>query len=192
MSISLYKPNSKNAGCAFKFSIGQNKKKEPVLYVSAIQQFEWNESRKIGSFSGNGSNPDKKISLKFTEFEVGGMISSFRHRNEYSSFHSFDDNKTSIKFTPWDKKSKVKKGDKEEWVTLPAFGITFTRNGNQTFRIPLEPGEVENLTEFLRYFLKTLYSHRKEQEEILLKEYRSKNSTQSSYNDASKSEDVPF
>ena len=127
-----------------------------------------------------------------TEFEVGGMISSFRHRNEYSSFHSFDDNKTSIKFTPWDKKAKIKKGDKDEWVILPAFGITFTRNGNQTFRIPLEPGEVENLTEFLRYFLKTLYSHRREQEEILLKEYRSKNSGQSNYNDASKSEDAPF
>lgn len=190
MSISLYKPNSKNAGCAFKFSIGNNKKKEPVLYVSAIQQYSWDDSKKIGSFSGNGDDPDKKISLKFSEFEVGGMISSFKNRNEYSSFHSYDTNKTSIKYTPWDKKAKVKKGDKEEWVTLPAFGITFTRNGSQTFRIPLEPGEVENLIVFFEFFLRVLYSHRREQEIIALEQYRAKNSETQSV--ANQEEDAPF
>ena len=64
MSISLYKPNSKNTGCAFNFSIGKNKKKEPVIYVNAIQQFSWDDKKKIASFSGNANDSDKKINLK--------------------------------------------------------------------------------------------------------------------------------
>ena len=174
MSISLYKPNSKNTGCAFNFSIGQNKNKEPVVYVNAIQQYSWDEKNRSGSFSNNASDPDKKISLKFTEFEIGGIISAFNNRNEYSSFHSFEDNKTSIKFAPWDKKTKVKVGDQEKYVVLPAFGVTFTRNGNQTFRIPIEPGEVENLKEFFKHYLSNLYDHRRLEEHKKLQDYKSK------------------
>ena len=174
MSISLYKPNSKNTGCAFNFSVGQNKNKEPVVYVNAIQQYSWDEKSRSGNFSNNASDPDKKISLKFTEFEIGGIISAFNHRNEYSSFPSFEDNKTSIKFVPWDKKTKIKSGDQEKYVTLPAFGVTFTRNGNQTFRIPIEPGEVENLKEFFRYYLSNLYDYRRLEEHKKLQDYKTK------------------
>lgn len=192
MSISLYKPNSKNTGCAFNFSIGQNKKKEPVVYVNAIQQYSWDDKKKTASFSGNSSDPDKKINLKFTEFEIGGVISAFKHRNEYSSFHAYEDNKTSIKFVPWDKKTKIKNGDEEKFVTLPAFGITFTRNGSQTFRIPLEPGEVENLTEYFKYYLTCLYEHRKIEESKRMQEYKSKNSTSQNNSTQSNDEDAPF
>jgi len=192
MSISLYKPNSKNTGCAFNFSIGNNKKKEPVVYVNAIQQYSWDDSKKTANFSGNASDPDKKINLKFTEFEIGGVISAFKNRNEFSSFHAYEDNKTSIKCVPWDKKTKIKNGDEEKWVMLPAFGITFTRNGSQTFRIPLEPGEVENLLVFFEYFLNCLYAHRKQVEDKKLQEYRSKNSSSQKSNDSESTDEVPF
>lgn len=192
MSISLYKPNSKNTGCAFNFSIGQNKKKEPVVYVNAIQQYSWDDKKKTASFSGNSSDPDKKINLKFTEFEIGGVISAFKHRNEYSSFHAYEDNKTSIKFVPWDKKTKVKNGDEEKWIILPAFGITFTRNGSQTFRIPLEPGEVENLIEYFRYYLNCLYDHRKIEESKRMQEYKSNKSSNQNNSPRDNSEDAPF
>lgn len=173
MSISLYKPNSKNTGCAFNFKIGVDKKKEPVIYAKAIQQHSWNDKTKTGNFSGNAPDPEKNINIKFTEFEIGGMISAFKHRNEFSSFHSYEDNKTSIKCTPWDKKTKVRNGEKEEWITLPAFGINFTRNGNQAFRIPIEPGEVENLSEFFKFYLETLFTHRRKLEIEKAKEYNS-------------------
>ena len=185
MSISLYKPNSKSTGCAFNFKIGVNKTKEPVIYASAIQQYSWDDKKKTGNFSGNGNNPDKRINLKFTEFEIGGVLSAFKHRNEFSTFHAFEENKTSIKCTPWDKKVKVKQGDKENWVTIPAFGINVTRNGNQVFRIPVEPGEVENLSEFFRFYLSELYKHRR-REDIK----RIKNSSPSNTNDSS--EEAPF
>lgn len=193
MSLSLYKPNSKNAGCAFNFSIGLDKKKEPVIYVNAIQQFSWDDNKKTGSFSGNGSNLDKKISLKFTEFEIGGIMSAFKNRYEYSSFHSYEENKTSIKFSPWDKKTKVKQQDKEVWVTIPAFGINLTRNGNQTFRIPLEPGEVEELSAFFNFYYNCLFSHRREIDLEKSKQYRDKN-YQNKTNNSSSDEDseAPF
>ena len=192
MSLSLYKPNSKHTGCAFNFSIGNDKKKEPVVYVNAIQQYSWDDKKKTGNFSGNGTDTDKKINLKFTEFEIGGMISAFSKRHEFSSYHAYEDNKTTIKASPWDKKSKVRQGDKEQWVTLPAFGITFTRNGNQSFRIPLEPGEVENLCEFLRFYLNTLYTHRRKQELQKFQDYQSKRNEKKGREELSESEDAPF
>ena len=70
MSLTLYKPNSKNSGCAFSFRIGVNKKYELTLYVSAIQQFSWDAGKRSGSFSGNRDNPDKNINIKFNEFEI--------------------------------------------------------------------------------------------------------------------------
>ena len=71
---------------------------------------------------------------------------------------------------------------------MPAFGITFTRNGSQTFRIPLEPGEVENLLEFFKYYLSCLYDHRKKEEAIKLEKYKSKNNN----NKNTDTEDAPF
>lgn len=59
-------------------------------------------------------------------------------------------------------------------MTLPAFGINFTRNGNQAFRIPLEPGEVENVSAFFKFYLNSLYSHRRKIEIEKAKEYNSK------------------
>ena len=157
MSLTLYKPNSKNSGCAFSFRLGINKNKEPTIYVSAIQQFSWDSSRKTGNFSGNREDPDKNINVKFNEFEIGGILSAFKHRHEYSTFHAFDDNKTSIKLTPWDKPNK-------DGGKLPAFGIVLSRNGNQVFRLPLEPGEVEAIAHFFKSFFSELFSHRKREE----------------------------
>lgn len=191
MSLSLYKPNSKNNGCAFNFKMGTNKNKEPVVYVTAIQQYSWDDKKKIANFSGNSNDEEKKINLKFTEFEIGGIISAFKNRNEFSSYHSYDQSKTSIKFVPWDKKSKIKNGNKEEWITLPAFGATFTRNGNQTFRVPIEPGEVENLLEFFSYFLLTLNKYRHKESIKNLEKYRAKKDQNSTKKD-SKSTDAPF
>ena len=149
MNLSLYKPNSKNSGCAFNFSIGPGTKGVPSLYCSAIQQYSWDSGSKTANFSKNRESPEKNINIKFNEFEVGSMISAFNNRNEYSPYHTFDENSTSIKWTPWDKSQKTKDGTQ----TIPAFGLVLTRNGSQTFRLPLEPGEVEALKKlFNRYF----------------------------------------
>jgi hypothetical protein len=154
MNLSLYKPNSKNAGCAFNFSVGSGGKGLPALYVSAIQQFSWDDKSKTANFSNNRGDENKNINVKFNEWEAGGMISAFNCRYEYSTYHTFEENSTSIKLTPWDKKVKIK----DKSVTVPAFGMVLTRNGNQVFRLPLEPGEVETLKCFLKRYLDELFS----------------------------------
>ena len=174
MSISIYKPNSKNTGAGFSFQMGyDSKNKEPALFVKSILQHTWDAQKKQGYFRDNLDNPDKNIIVKFNEFEMGHIIHDFRSRMEITTFHSFGDDKTNIKFSPWNKKVKKSVKDsngdwKEEWKEIPAFGIQFTRNGNQTFQIGLEPGECEVIMEFLKYILQNTFKERskKQAEEI--------------------------
>ncbi|NDG53637.1 MAG: hypothetical protein EBY39_11535 [Flavobacteriia bacterium] len=150
MSIQIYKPNKSNTGFAFSFYIAENQKnKTPTLFINAIAQHSWDDSKRLGSFSGSKENPEKNISIKFNEFECGAIISAISNRYEWNTYHAFEDNKTQIRLTPWDKEvksTKINQKTKEAYETktvVPAFGITITRNGNQTFKIPLEPGEAE-------------------------------------------------
>lgn len=163
MSIALYKPNSKNTGTAVNLRVGTGKYNVPALYIGAIQQHSWDESRKLGSFSENAKDPDKTINIKLNEFECGEIVNSIKDRVEYSTFHKFDDNSTVIKFTPWDKPRKISKFNPktksfdESNVVVGAFGLTITRNGNQTFKISIEPGEVRVIEEFLKHYLKEFF-----------------------------------
>ena len=167
MSLQIYKPNPKNAGCACSFRFGVDmKSKDPVVYVNAIQQHSWDNNKKIGSFSENRNNPDKNLTIKLNEVECGEFISAFENRLDYSRYHNFDDNKTSIKVSPWDKKRKVSFKNPEtqkyedKFVTVPAFGLSLIRNGNQVYKIPLDPGEVTMLKVFLTLALTKLYETR--------------------------------
>ena len=160
MSISIYKPNSKNTGSGFSFQIGTSSKNyEPALFIKSILQHSWDSNKKQGSFKGNLDNPDKNITVKFSEYEVGHIIHAMRTRSTYTTFHSYESDKTNIKFMPWDKKAKksVKGADgkwEDQWIEVPAFSVSFVRNGNQNFVIGLEPGETETVIEFLRFYLK--------------------------------------
>lgn len=150
MSIQIYKPNKTNTGFAFSFYIGENQKdSSPIFFINAIAQHSWDSKKRIGSFSGNRSDSDKNISIKFNEFECGAIISAINNRFEWNTYHAFEENKTQIRLTPWDKQvtsTKINPKTKESYestVKLPAFGLSITRNGSQTFKIPLEPGEAE-------------------------------------------------
>jgi hypothetical protein len=181
MSLSLYKPNSKNTGCGFSLQAGiDNKTKETTLYVKSIKQHSWDKNKKQGYFSKNAGDPEKNIIVKFNEFECGEIISSIRSRREYSTFHSFGDDRTIIKLSPWDKKAKKSQKNEDgewedKWVTVPAFSISFTRNGNQMFGIGIEPGEAECIMEYIRFTLSRLFNERfnKQQDQINQKKYPS-------------------
>ena len=152
MSIQIYKPNKNNNGFAFSFYMGEDyKNKTPILFMNAIAQHSWDASKRLGSFSASKSDPEKNISIKFNEFECGSIVSAIRNRFEWNTYHAFEENKTQIKLSPWDKKVKVSRLNSktkeyyEEESTVPAFGLSVVRNGNQNFKIPLEPGESECL-----------------------------------------------
>ena len=158
MIVEYYKPNSKNTGCAFSFDIGSNQKNnEPCIYIRAIKQFSWNAEKRTGSFSENSKNPEKSISLKINEIEAGGFINAIENYCEFSAFHSFQDNKTSISFKPYSKKDGTK-----------AFSFGVTRNSANKFGIGVEMSEAYGLLEFLKIYLQELYLHRLQK----TKEYR--------------------
>ena len=156
MKFTLYKPNSKNTGSAFSFDIAKDKKGNAVMYVSMIQQHSWNDQTKSGSFKENAKNPEKSGTIKLSPTEAGEILSSFKTRIPFLAFHRSGEDTTIIKFTPWDKKKKIKEKDGDKWYDTPAFGISVTRNSSQTYKLPLEAGETEALSElFKKYILES-------------------------------------
>jgi hypothetical protein len=148
--MKLYKPNSSNTGSAFGFQLGTgSKNKEPSVFMTAIQQFAWNEKTKNGSFTENAKNPEKSISLKLNEIELGGFIYAIEQYTEFSAFHTYEDNKTTISFKPYTKKDGKK-----------AFSFTITRNSANKFGMGVEMSEAYALRQFFKFALNEIYKER--------------------------------
>ena len=147
MIVQYYNPNAKNTGCAFSFDIGpNNKNQEPCVYVRAVKQHSWNQSKRTGSFSQNAKDPEKSISIKLNEVEIGGLIHAIEKYKDFSAFHSYEDNKTAINFKPYTKKDGTS-----------AFSFGVTRNSSNKFGIGVEMSEAYGLREFLKFYLQELY-----------------------------------
>ena len=158
MKFTLYKPNSKNTGAAFSFDLAKDKKDNAVLYVSMIQQHSWNDQTKNGSFKENAKNPEKSGTIKLSPTEAGEVLSSFKTRIPFVAFHRRGEDTTIIRFTPWDKKRKIKEKEGDSWYDTPAFGVSVTRNSSQTFKLPLEAGETEALSQLLKEYIKESFA----------------------------------
>ena len=165
MNVAIYKPNSKNNGCAFSFRVS-TQGKSPVFYVNAIQQYSWDDNKKTGSFIKNKDADDKNVSFKLNDFELGEILSSIKSRVPWNGYHKFNDNTTMIRFAPWDKPRKIKgKDGAEQSFTSPAFGFSVTRNGNQNYRIALEPGETEVLRPLIEKYFEVVFAAKAQDEE---------------------------
>lgn len=194
MSIQIYKPNSKNTGSAYTFSKSKDKKDgSPVFYISAIAQHSWNEDTKTGSFAGNSKNPEKTINVKISEIEAGSFVSAFNSRYEYTAFHSYEGNNTTIKATPWDKSAKISKYNpstkqyEESSIQVPAFGFTLSKGKGNSIKIALDPGEVEVVKKLFEIFINEYLIFKIKQSE----NYNSKPNPKTS-EEVDEFEDAPF
>lgn len=150
MIVQFYKPNANNTGFAASFDIGNNNKnQEPFFFVNVIKQYSWNNKTRTGSFSENRKDPDKNIRIKLNENEIGGLIHAIEKDTEFSAFHSYEDNKTSISFKPYKKKDGTS-----------AFSLGLVRNSANQFSLSIEIRESYNLLEFCKFYLQELYIHR--------------------------------
>ena len=71
-----------------------------------------------------------------------------------------------IRFAPWDKPRKIKgKDGAEQTFKSPAFGLSVTRNGNQNYRIALEPGETEVLKALIKKYFQVVFDVKQQQDE---------------------------
>jgi len=157
MKYTLYKPNSKNTGSAFSFDLTKDKNGKPVLFVSMIQQYSWNESTKNGSFKENSKNPEKSATIMLNETEAGEFLSSFKVRIPYIAFHKKNDSTTIIKLNPWDKTRKIKEQEGDSTYKTPAWGLSVNKNSSQSFRLPIEGGEAEALSELLKAYIAQVF-----------------------------------
>ncbi|MDB4761422.1 hypothetical protein OAG04_00260 [bacterium] len=163
MKFTLYKPNAKNTGSAFTFDATKDNSGKPVLFVSMIQQYSWDDQKKTGSFKQNAKNPDKSTTIKLTEVEAGEFISSFKTRIPFIGFHKTQEKTTVIKLTPWDKNRTIKnKNVQGEWTEqnykTPAWGFTITKDSSQYFKLPMEAGEAEALSILLEHYIKESFT----------------------------------
>jgi len=156
MILQLYKPNPKNTGCAASFQVSQKPNQEPVFYLNCIAQHSWNAQNKTGSFSESRNDPSKMVAVKFNEFELGEFINSINSNIAYSTFHSNDSTKTQIRLTPYEKT----RGTGDYAIKCTAYGLSIVRNGSDTFKVPIDPGEAVRLTAFIMNYFKLVDDYR--------------------------------
>ena len=147
--ISFYKPNSKNTGTACSFTVNP---KDASIWSSLIKQANWNESKKIGSFSENQNNPNKSVKIKFSLTEAAGILDAIDRNTEFSAYHTSEKQSTQIKFAPYIKDNKqvgysymVSKTSKENSENKQSYLIGFYFN------------EGRLLKEFLNYALSSVF-----------------------------------
>lgn len=147
--ITYYKPNSKNTGTACSFSVNS---KDGSIWSSLIKQNSWDESKKIGSFSGNQNNPSKSVKIKFSLNEAAGILDAIERSTEFSAYHTSEKQTTQIKFAPYIKDEKqvgfsymVSKSDKQN------------SENKQSYLIGLYFSEARLLRQFLSYALDSVF-----------------------------------
>ena len=87
MSISIYKPNSKNSGSGFSFQMGvDTKSKEPALFIKSILQHSWDSEKKQGYFKDNLDNPDKNITVRIVNDFSDSPAKNQRKRIHYGYY----------------------------------------------------------------------------------------------------------
>ena len=98
--ISYYKPNSRNTGHACSFWLSP---KDNRFYGCLIKQDGWNAAKRTGSFAQNVENPQKKVVVKFSDTEIGGILDALETNREFTAYHDGATTQfsTSIKFGPY-------------------------------------------------------------------------------------------
>jgi hypothetical protein len=154
MQYNLYKPNSKNTGCVFSFKILQKgkdgKPAAPTFLIECLKQSKWDAAKKTGSFSENSGNPEKNIFVKLGEVEIGGFLNAIEKYEEFSAFHTYNEDQTTIMFSPYTKQNGTK-----------AFSFTITKNKTLKFGIGMELSEARTLKSLMELFLIKFFNYEK-------------------------------
>jgi uncharacterized membrane protein len=152
MQYNLYKPNSKSSGSAFSFKVIDKDKDgnptKPTFLIQAIKQASWDSNKRTGSFSANAKDPEKNIYCKINENEVGAVLNAIEKYGEFSAYHTFNDDKTTISFKPYEKSNGSK-----------AFSLGIIKNSTLKFGIGIELGEARTLKTLLELYLQKLFNY---------------------------------
>ena len=152
MQYNLYKPNSKSTGCAFSFKVIEKDKEgnptNPTFLIQAIKQASWDSNRKTGSFSANAKDPEKNIYCKINENEAGAIIHAIEKYTDWSAYHTYNEDKTTMSFKPYTKGSGQ-----------DAWSLGVIKNSTLKFGIGVELGEARTLKTLLELYLTRLFDY---------------------------------
>jgi len=165
--IQIYKPTPRNTGTACSFSFNNL---DGNFYLNLIKQASWNDQKKIGSFSENAQNPEKKVVVKLSKIEVCGILDALDHNRTADFFHNSENQKLGIKFSPYIREDKqigyslnVIKNSKTQ-TTQPAV----------SFLIGFTFAEARLVAEYIKFGLGHIFSTERSEEIKKLKNIKSK------------------
>lgn len=140
----LYKPNAKISGSAMSLRLSNER---DCVFLNMIAQSTWNDETKKGGFKENRENENKSLAAKLNVDELGGILASLNTYGEWSSFHTFKENKTQFSMKKWDRKSMNK-------PDAISFGVT--KNGSVKIGTYFEQKEIECLKVFCKEAIKEI------------------------------------
>jgi len=165
--IQIYKPTPRNTGTACSFSFNNL---DGNFYLNLIKQASWNDQKKIGSFSENAQNPEKKVVVKLSKIEVCGILDALDNNRTADFFHNSENQKLGIKFSPYIREDKqvgyslnVIKNSKAQ-TTQPAI----------SFLIGFTFAEARMVAEYIKFGLSHIFSTERSEEIKKLKNAKSK------------------
>lgn len=150
--ITLFKANPKNKGASahFKTNVeGEGFKKKISLYISFSKQLTWNSNAKTGTFSKEKNNPNEYAIVKYSETEIGSIISALKDRENFSYYHTSNDGSTKggLKYTEREFKGSLVKG----------FILSVSKNSGEVISVGIQLGEAELLIAYLTQSLQDYY-----------------------------------
>lgn len=149
MSIHIYHPTKtvKGFACSFWYSERDNS-----VYATLIKQSGWDAENQNGTFKDSLNDPNKKISIKLSFTEVGGIIDAIESNRAYSWYHDGEATHKQIGFAPW-----FTGVDESKKQTGFSFSISVVdkndKNNKNPFYIGLNFAEARHLKEYLIFIL---------------------------------------
>jgi len=165
--IQIYKPTPRNTGTACSFSFNNL---DGNFYLNLIKQASWNDQKKIGSFSENAQNPEKKVVVKLSKIEVCGILDALDHNRNADFFHNSENQKLGIKFSPYIREEKQ-----------IGFSLNVIKNSKMqtaqpavSFLIGFTFAEARLIAEYIKFGLGHIFSTERSEEIKKLKNAKSK------------------
>jgi len=165
--IQIYKPTPRNTGTACSFSFNNL---DGNFYLNLIKQASWNDQKKIGSFSENAQNPEKKVVVKLSKIEVCGILDALDNNRTADFFHNSENQKLGIKFSPYIRE------DKQVGYSLNVIknSKTQTTQPAVSFLIGFTFAEARMVSEYIKFGLNHIFSTERNEEIKKLKNIKQK------------------
>jgi hypothetical protein len=151
--MQFYKPNSKNTGSACSFWLSA---KDNRFYACLLKQDSWNAAKRTGSFAKNVDNPQKKVVIKFSDIEIGGILDAIDNNRGFSGYHDGASGQftTSFKFEPY-----IRDGSQVGFSFMVTKSSKEDSSQKNSFVIGFNYAEARILKEHLTFLLSKSFAH---------------------------------